>query len=108
MLVQVCPASSVFHTPPVGRDRVDVRGLEHDLRDAIEGEVRFTAGDRALYSATGANYRQLPIGVVIPLTADDVVEAVRVCRDYDAPLGFQQEYARRLAGFSLPYPDIAT
>ena len=24
------------------------------------------------------------------------------------PLGFQTEYARRLAGFRLPYPDIAT
>jgi FAD/FMN-containing dehydrogenase/Fe-S oxidoreductase len=75
-----------FHAPPVGRDPVDVRGLEHDLGDAIEGEVRFTAGDRALYSATGANYRQLPIGVVIPRSADDVVETVRLCREYNAPL----------------------
>jgi hypothetical protein len=29
-------------------------------------------------------------------------------RDYDEPLGFQKEYARRLQRFSLPYPDIAT
>ena len=29
-------------------------------------------------------------------------------RDYDDPLGFQKEYAQRLAHFSLPYPDIAT
>jgi hypothetical protein len=29
-------------------------------------------------------------------------------RDYDEPLGFQLEYARRLERFSLPYPDIAT
>jgi hypothetical protein len=62
-----------FHAPPVGRDEVDVKGLEHDLRDAVEGEVRFSAGDRALYSATGANYRQLPLGVVIPRTVDDVL-----------------------------------
>jgi len=75
-----------FHTPPVGRDRVDVQALEHDLRAAIEGEVRFSAGDRALYSATGANYRQLPIGVVIPRSSEDVVETVRLCREYDAPL----------------------
>jgi FAD/FMN-containing dehydrogenase/Fe-S oxidoreductase len=75
-----------FHTPPVGRDEVDVRGLEHELRGAIEGEVRFSAGDRALYSATGANYRQLPIGVVIPHSVDDVVAAVRLCREHDAPL----------------------
>ncbi|HKG44059.1 MAG TPA: FAD-binding and (Fe-S)-binding domain-containing protein [Gaiellaceae bacterium] len=75
-----------FHTPPAGRDEVDVRALEHDLAEAIEGEVRFSAGDRALYSATGANYRQLPIGVVIPRSNDDVVHAVRLCREYDAPL----------------------
>jgi len=29
-------------------------------------------------------------------------------RDYPEPLGFQLEYARRLAHFSLPYADIAT
>ena len=51
---------------PVAADDVDVRALEHDLSRTIEGEVRFSPGDRGLYSATGANYRQLPIGVVIP------------------------------------------
>jgi hypothetical protein len=29
-------------------------------------------------------------------------------RDYEEPLGFQKEYARKLAHMSLPYPDIAT
>ena len=29
-------------------------------------------------------------------------------RDHEEPLGFQLEYARRLAHFSLPYADIAT
>jgi hypothetical protein len=29
-------------------------------------------------------------------------------RDYEEPLGFQLEYARKLAHFSLPYPDIST
>lgn len=29
-------------------------------------------------------------------------------RDHTEPLGFQLEYARRLAHMSLPYPDIAT
>jgi hypothetical protein len=29
-------------------------------------------------------------------------------RDHSQPLGFQLEYAQRLAHFSLPYPDIAT
>lgn len=29
-------------------------------------------------------------------------------RDHDQPLGFQLEYAERLAAYALPYPDIAT
>jgi FAD/FMN-containing dehydrogenase/Fe-S oxidoreductase len=84
--MQVPSQDPRFHMPPVGRETVDVRALEHDLGRAVEGEVRFTAGDRALYSATGANYRQLPIGVVIPRTVDDVVAAVRLCRAHGAPL----------------------
>jgi FAD/FMN-containing dehydrogenase/Fe-S oxidoreductase len=65
---------------------VNVRELKHDLERTIEGEVRFSAGDRALYSATGANYRQLPIGVVIPRTVDDVIATVATCRGHGAPL----------------------
>ena len=75
-----------FRTPPVGRDEVDVSSLESALRGAIEGEIRFSPGDRALYSATGANYRQLPVGVVIPRSVDDAVECVRLCREHGAPL----------------------
>jgi FAD/FMN-containing dehydrogenase/Fe-S oxidoreductase len=73
-------------TPPVGSVVVDVRSLEHELRRSTEAEVRFTDGDRALYSTGGSNYRQLPIGVVIPRSGDDVVETVRVCREHGAPL----------------------
>jgi hypothetical protein len=29
-------------------------------------------------------------------------------RDHDLPLGFQLEYARKLAHFARPYPDITT
>ncbi|MBI4944478.1 MAG: hypothetical protein HY830_27365 [Actinobacteria bacterium] len=29
-------------------------------------------------------------------------------RDHEQPLGFQLEYAQRLSGYSLPYPDITT
>jgi FAD/FMN-containing dehydrogenase/Fe-S oxidoreductase len=75
-----------FRTPPVGTERVDVRGLEHDLRKRVEDEVRFAAGARALYASSGANYRHLPIGIVIPRTVDDVVATVELCRRYRAPL----------------------
>jgi FAD/FMN-containing dehydrogenase/Fe-S oxidoreductase len=56
------------------------------LSAAISGEVRFDAGSRAVYSADASNYRQIPIGVVLPKTADDVVAALRICREHGAPL----------------------
>ena len=71
---------------PVATEEVDIKSLERDLRERIEGEVRFSPGDRALYSATGANYRQLPLGVVIPRTVDDVLETVAACREHGASL----------------------
>ena len=65
---------------------VDAAALEAALREAIEGEVRFSAGDRALYASTGSNYRQLPIGVVIPRSIDDVVATVALAREHGAPI----------------------
>jgi FAD/FMN-containing dehydrogenase/Fe-S oxidoreductase len=48
--------------------------------------VRFSAGDRALYATDASNYRQVPVGVVVPRDVDDLVAAVEVCRSHDAPL----------------------
>ncbi|TAK83436.1 MAG: FAD-binding oxidoreductase [Betaproteobacteria bacterium] len=60
--------------------------LAPKLERAIAGEVRFDDGSRALYATDASNYRQTPIGVVIPKTIDDVVETVRLCRSHGAPL----------------------
>ncbi len=60
--------------------------LAVDLLNAVRGEVRFDAGSRALYATDASNYRQVPIGVVIPRDADDVIAAVEVCRSHDAPI----------------------
>jgi FAD/FMN-containing dehydrogenase/Fe-S oxidoreductase len=60
--------------------------LEKDLKQNIKGEVRFDRGSRAMYSTDGSNYRQVPIGLVVPRDADDVVAAMTVCRKYGAPV----------------------
>ena len=60
---------------PRRRDRVDVDALERDLAAAVDGEVRFDAGSRGAYSTDASNYRQVPIGVVIPRTIDAGVDA---------------------------------
>ncbi len=52
----------------------------------IHGEVRFDRGSRALYATDGSNYRQIPIGVVVPRDTDDVLAAISVCREFGAPL----------------------
>jgi FAD/FMN-containing dehydrogenase/Fe-S oxidoreductase len=65
---------------------VNVAGLEAALRRAIAGEVRFDAGSRALYATDASNYRQVPIGVVIPRDCDDVVATVATTRQFGAPL----------------------
>ncbi len=56
------------------------RELEAQLKASIRGEVRFDLGSRALYAADSSNYRQLPVGVVIPRDAADVVAALAACR----------------------------
>src|SRR4051794_39383273 len=60
--------------------------LERDLRSVLEGEVRFDAASRGLYATGGSNYRQVPIGVVIPKHTNDIVRAIDVCRAHDAPV----------------------
>ncbi|ADV81887.1 FAD-binding and (Fe-S)-binding domain-containing protein [Terriglobus saanensis] len=60
--------------------------LEAELKRTITGEVRFDRGTRALYATDGSNYRQVPIGVVIPRTREDVIATVAACRKFDAPV----------------------
>ncbi|HZO74602.1 MAG TPA: FAD-binding and (Fe-S)-binding domain-containing protein [Ktedonobacteraceae bacterium] len=64
----------------------DADGLEADLRAHIRGEVRFDEGSRALYATDASNYRQVPIGVVIPKDVDDVVKTIAACRKYGVPV----------------------
>ena len=60
-------------------------GLERDLRGRVDGEVRFDAGTRGAYSTEASNFRQVPVGVVLPRTPEAGVEAVAVCREHDVP-----------------------
>jgi FAD/FMN-containing dehydrogenase/Fe-S oxidoreductase len=70
----------------VQADEVDRRSLAAELRAAIEGEVRFDTGSRALYATDASNYRMPPIGVVVPRHVDELVQIHRVCREHGAPI----------------------
>jgi FAD/FMN-containing dehydrogenase/Fe-S oxidoreductase len=65
---------------------VDLGTLTAELRRAVAGEVRFDSGSRALYATDASNYRQVPVGVVIPRSTDDVLATVEVARRHDVPL----------------------
>jgi FAD/FMN-containing dehydrogenase len=64
---------------------VDAEALAEGLRRRIAGEVRFDEGSRALYATDASNYRQVPIGVVVPKSVDDVHAAIELCRTHQAP-----------------------
>ena len=66
--------------------KVDADGLAAALRRRLQGEVRFDNGSRALYATDASNYRQVPIGVVLPRSNDDVIAAVATAREFGAPL----------------------
>src|SRR5438552_3099482 len=77
--------------PRVYSDRIqslngDAASLAAALRRELRGEVRFDDGARALYSTDASNYRQIPIGVVMPRDADDVISAVALARKFGAPI----------------------
>ncbi|MGQ0815000.1 MAG: FAD-binding and (Fe-S)-binding domain-containing protein [Gemmatimonadota bacterium] len=57
--------------------------LADRLRAELAGEVRFDDGSRALYATDASNYRQVPIGVILPKNIEDVIAAVAICRDQD-------------------------
>jgi FAD/FMN-containing dehydrogenase len=65
---------------------VDAAEMEAALRERVDGEVRFDAGSRAAYSTDASNFRQVPVGVVVPRAVDDAVAAVAVAREHDVPV----------------------
>ena len=60
--------------------------LEQVLRDEIEGEVRFDAYSKVLYSTDASLYQMEPIGVVIPRHKEDVTRTIQIAYDRDLPI----------------------
>lgn len=65
---------------------LDLRELERRLTERVDGEVRFDAGSRGTYATDASNFRQVPLGVVIPRTVEAGAAAVAVCAELGAPV----------------------
>ena len=60
--------------------------FERELRENIEGEVRFDKISRALYSNDASVYQIEPAGVVIPRHREDLIRVAAICRKHRAPI----------------------
>ncbi|MFI0793645.1 FAD-binding and (Fe-S)-binding domain-containing protein [Micromonospora rubida] len=80
------PLPAPILRPPGPAEGIDLAALAADLRAEVDGEVRFDAGSRAAYSTGGSNYRQVPLGLVVPRTVESGVAAVVACRRHGAPV----------------------
>lgn len=68
------------------RDRKAMPAVHEALERKLGASVRFDDGHRAVYASDASNYRQVPIGVVVPASLDEFVAGVRICEEHDAPI----------------------
>jgi FAD/FMN-containing dehydrogenase/Fe-S oxidoreductase len=90
-ILNQAPVKTSFDTFP------GTSALEQRLRQTVRGEVRFDDAVRSLYATDASNYRQIPIAVVTPLDAADVISAIEACRSFGAPV-LSRGAATSLAG----------
>ncbi len=80
---------SVSTTTPVPQANarlVDAAALERELKSRIEGEVRFDAVSRALYSTDASVYQIPPLGVVLPKSREDIIRIVQIADQFRCPI----------------------
>lgn len=63
-----------------------IEELVIDLQTAIEGEVRFDNLTRQLYSTDASDFQQVPVGVVIPKTIEDICTTIKIADRYHVPI----------------------
>ncbi|MEQ1884531.1 MAG: FAD-linked oxidase C-terminal domain-containing protein [Bryobacteraceae bacterium] len=72
--------------PQANASLVDAEALRRELEGAIDGEVRFDAVSRALYSTDASVYQIKPLGVTVPKTREDIVKIVQICGRHGCPV----------------------
>ena len=82
------PAASLPILPPQPMQTTESQRLALAARLSAEtgAEVRFDGASRALYASDLSHYRQVPVGVVVPRTIEDVIATVRVCHEQRVPI----------------------
>ena len=60
--------------------------LQRRLRAETQGEVMFDAAARGRYATDASIYQQMPVGVLVPKTPEDVATALAIARDLKVPV----------------------
>jgi FAD/FMN-containing dehydrogenase/Fe-S oxidoreductase len=60
--------------------------LQRRLRQETQGEVMFDAASRGRYATDASIYQQMPIGVLVPKTPEDVSAALAIAGELKVPL----------------------
>jgi FAD/FMN-containing dehydrogenase len=82
-LVTVAASTPVPHA---NAKLVDTAALELELKSQMEGEVRFDAVSRALYSTDASVYQIHPLGVVVAKSREDLIRIVRIATEFHCPI----------------------
>ncbi len=64
----------------------ELQDLHQKLQNEVAGEIDFSAAGIALYTSDASNYRQVPLGVVFPRSADDIKTVIRLCKSHNVPV----------------------
>jgi len=56
------------------------------LAKETQGEVLFTPADRGRYATDASIYQEMPVGVFVPRSIEDVRLALDICRDLKVPI----------------------
>ena len=72
--------------PQASASAVDADALRRELEGKIEGEVRFDAISRALYSTDASVYQIQPLGLVVARNRHDLLTALDACRRFRCPI----------------------
>jgi FAD/FMN-containing dehydrogenase/Fe-S oxidoreductase len=85
-------------------DMRDYRDIEAELKKRVNGDLRFDAYSRLLYSTDASMYQIEPIGVVMPRDKGDVQAAIEVAKKMNVsilPRGGGTSLAGQTVGHSL-------
>lgn len=65
---------------------MSIKNFLHDLKPRFNGDLRFDAASKVLYSTDASLYQIEPLGVAIPKTQEDLHAAVELAAKYKVPV----------------------